>query len=299
MKKLVVLYLSLFPFQVAAEEEFSLEAEIELGYGYDSNVSVDDLDLSTNIGDQFADISMSGNVNYKSRKDVRYSASLILSQKLYDTFDQFDGLLALASLSASKEVGDFEFGLTARYIDYQLDDDGFLTITQFSPTVGWFHSKKTYLRFAFERSDESYEQNSLRDNKRDMISASFYYFVNGLRKYIAVKTEIAQKKADASVFDNDAWQIRFSFFNRLNFFSRASTLKLAYLYQERDYAESVNPVIGDFREDQRHRYEIELAMPINEHWSIISKIISNDYESNLASAGYTQQVYQLTARYDF
>ncbi|SVC67168.1 uncharacterized protein METZ01_LOCUS320022, partial [marine metagenome] len=111
VKKLVVLYLSLFPFPVAAEEEFSLEAEIELGYGYDSNVSVDDLDLSTNIGDQFADISMSGNVNYKSQKDVRYSASLTLNKKLYDTFDQFDGLLALASLSASKEVGDFEFGL--------------------------------------------------------------------------------------------------------------------------------------------------------------------------------------------
>ena len=163
----------------------------------------------------------------------------------------------------------------------------------------WDERDKVLWLSCCELQNYSEWQNSLRDNKRDVISASFYYFVNGLRKYIAVQTEIAQKKADTAVFDNDAWQIRFSFFNRLNFFSRASTLKLAYLYQERDYEESVNPVIGDFREDQRHRYEIELTTPINDHWSVISKIISNDYESNLASSDYTQQVYQLTARYDF
>ena len=299
MKNLVVLSLALFSIQVAADKPFSLNAEIELGYGYDSNVSLDDVDLSTNIGDQFVDVLISADASYKTQNNLQLSAGLTLSEKLYDSFNQFDGLLALASLSADKEVGDFEFGLTARYIDYQLDNDGFLTLTQLSPTVGWFYRKKTYLHFAFERSNESYEQNSPRDNNRDAIRASIYYFVNGLQKYVAVQTEIAQKKADASVFDNDAWQIRLSFFNRLNFFSRASTLKLAYQYQDRDYEESINPVVGDFRQDQRHRYEIELATPIKSPWSIISKIIYNDYESNLASSDYTQQVYQLTVRYDF
>ena len=286
-------------FPLNAQEPLSLDAEIDLGYGYDSNVSVDDVDLSTNIGDQFADIRVSAEARYNSRNNLQFSANLTLSEKLYNRFSQFDGLLTLASLSADKEVGNFNLGLTARYVDYQLDNDGFLRLTQLSPVLGWFYRKKTYLHLAFERSDESYQQDSARDSNRNEIRLSLYYFLNGLRKYIAIQAEIAQKKADASIFDNDAWQIQFSYFSRLNLFSRDSTLKLGYLYQERDYDSSVNPIIGDFRKDQRHRYELELTMPIKDAWSVISKISYNDYGSNFASSDYTQHVYQVAVRYEF
>ena len=84
-----------------------------------------------------------------------------------------------------------------------------------------------------------------------------------------------------------------------NLISRDSTIKLAYRYQVRDYDQAINPGIGEFRADKRHRYEIELTIPLNERWSVLSEIIYNDYQSNLESSDYNQHLYQLTIRYRF
>lgn len=299
MKDRIVLFAALFSFQVAAEEALSFGAQVELGYGYDSNVSVDDVDLSTNIGDQFADIQLSANSRYKTGNKLELSGHLTLSEKLYDSFNEFDGLLALVSLSADKEAGNFDFGFSAHHIDYKLDNDGFLRLTQLSPTVGWFYKEKSYVHLAYEKSDESYKQESDRDNSGQAIRASFYYFLNGLRKYFSIQAEFGEREADALVFDNEAWQIQISYLNQINLISRDSTLKFAYTHQERDYRKSINPIIGDYREDQRSRYEIELITPIKEPWSLTSKIIYNDYDSNLTSSDYTQQIYQITITYEF
>lgn len=299
VKNHIALCVAFFCFEISAGETLSFGAEIELGYGYDSNVSVDDVDLSTSIGDQFADIQLSADTTYKARNNIELSVNLALSEKLYNSFNEFDGSLALASLSAGKEVGNFEFGFLAHYIDYKLDNDGFLTLSQLSPTVAWFYKKKSYLHLAYERTNESYERESDRDNSRDGIRASFYYFINGLRKYFSVQAEIGKKEANALIFDNEVWQIEVSYFNQISVLSRDSTIKLAYLRQERDYRESINPSIGDFRGDQRHRYEIELTMPFKKPWSLSSKVIYNNYKSNLTSSDYTQQIYQMTLKYDF
>ena len=299
LKSHIALSVVLFSFQVTAEEALSFSGQIELGYGYDSNVSVDDVDLNTSIGDRFADIQLSAETSYKAQNNLEFAANLTISEKMYDSFNEFDGLLTLASLSANKEIGNLEFGFSAVHIDYKLDRAGFLKITQLSPTVGWFYQKQIYLQLAYGRSDESYKQESDRDNSRDEIRASFYYFLNGLREYFSIQVGISKEAADAKVFNNEVRQIEVSYFNRINILSRDSTLKLAYLHQERDYKKSINSMIGDFREDRRRRYEIALITPIKAPWSLTSKIIYNDYESNLTLSDYIQKIYQITLKYDF
>ena len=295
----LLFYAFLYPSLVTADDEFNASAEVELGYGYDSNVTVDDVDVSTNVGDHFLDLRLSGDLSYKTKKDAEFSAGITISDKFYNTFDQFDGLLTLASLAASKEIGDWEYSLAVRYVDYQLDGSGLLSLSQVSPTLAWFPSKKSYIRLAYTRTDESYDDNDVRNNDRDEIGASLYYFVNGLRQYVAFQAEIADEQAESDIFDNDSWQIRIAYYHRLNVISRDSTIKLAYRYQERDYDQAINPRIGEFRADKRHRYEIELTIPLNERWSVLSEIIYNDYQSNLESSDYNQHLYQLTIRYRF
>ena len=146
LKSHIALSVVLFSFQVTAEEALSFSGQIELGYGYDSNVSVDDVDLNTSIGDRFADIQLSAESRYKAQNNLEFAANLTISEKMYGSFNEFDGLLTLASLSANKEIGNLEFGFSAVHIDYKLDRAGFLKITQLSPTVGWFYQKQIYLQ---------------------------------------------------------------------------------------------------------------------------------------------------------
>lgn len=283
----------------ADESPLSYEADIELGYGYDSNVSVDDVDLTTNVGDQFADLRLSGKISYETENDAEFSAGLTLSEKLYDTFDRFDGSLALATLSANKELGDVELGIAARYVDYDLDDRDFLSLSQVSPSLSWFPSKETYVRLTYEYSDESYERNNGRDNERHELGGAFYYFINGLRHYISFQAQLSEEDADSELFNNDAWQFRANYHRTFKLFSADAELKLSYRFQNRQYDDLSDPDIGDFREDDRNRYELELEIPFATKWAIVSEIIYNDYESNLESADYTQEVYQVTLKYEF
>lgn len=300
MKKYLILLIALCASSFAvAESAVTTDAEVEIGYGYDSNVSVDDVDLNTNVGDQFADIRLSGDVKFENASGTEFSAGLTLTEKRYNTFDRFDGSLALLSLSANKPIGDLEVSLTARYIDYQLDGDGFLDLTQLAKTFSWFPGKKTYIRVGYEYSDENYDRNPDRDNDRHEVNASLFYFINGLRHYVSVQAEAAAEQAEEEIFDNDLRQVRVSYHRKFDLFEKDATLKLRYRYQNRRYDEDLNPAIDAFREDDRHRYEVELDIELNRNWSILTEAIYNDYRSSLNSADYTQEVFQVTVAYKF
>ena len=299
VKKLLITGVFLLPPIALAAGGLSTSAEFDVGYGYDSNVSVDDVDLSTNIGDQLYDLRVAGDLKYEVNDELSFSGGLTLTDKRYDTFDQYDGRLTLATIAATKKSGALEWGLTARFIDYQLDGDGLLELKQVSPTLSWFPSKKTFVRVSYELSDESYDANRGRDNDRDELGFSFYYFVSGLRHYVTLQAEVAREVATTDQFSKDVRQLRLAWYRRLDVFGRNARFKLGYRYQERDYDEGVNVSIGDFRADTRHRYEVELDVPLNKHWSVRSEVVYNDYESNFQSADYTQQMYQITVKYKF
>ena len=192
IKSLLPLRIIVFPLFAEAKDNLELSAEVEVSYGYESNVSVDDVDLNTNIGDQFIDLRFSSDLVFKIQESTEMSAGLTVSDRFYDTFDEFDGLLSLASLAVSHQKGDWEYGLITRYIDYQLDGSELLARLKF-PSLAWFPSKRTYLYLNYERSRETYSKNSQRNNDRDEVGAAFYYFINGLRQYITIQTDVAKK----------------------------------------------------------------------------------------------------------
>lgn len=272
-------------------------ADIGLGYGYDSNVVIDDIDLDTSRGDKFVDLKLGGRLRFETANESVFSGSLTVNEKQYESFDQFDGRLSIVSLSQEREFSDKTLGLAVRYIDYRLDHDDFLTIVQVSPTLSWFPTRNTFLRFAYEFNDETFETSPGRDNKQHELGVTGYYFINGLQKYVIFKAEVSRDEADDDVFANDAYELRLSYRQKINLFTEQATLALTYRYQDRDYDEARNPVIDDFRHDERHRYEVALEQPITKSLSLAVRVSANDYGSNLESVDYSQQVYQLTLGY--
>ncbi len=281
-----------------AEGKVDWSTELELGYGYDSNVAVDDVDLATETGDRFADFSISGGVSYEVSEGLALSADLLLSEKQYKQFETFDGRLSMVSLGVQRELKTFELGLSIRYIDYQLNNEGFLSLTQVSPTVAWFPTKKTYVRAAYEFSEESFDVESDRDNRQQKVSLRGYLFLNGLRKYFLARLQYVRDEAADNVFDNDASEIAVSYRQEFSIGAKELAMELGYRYQRRDYEEAVHPELTTFRHDRRRRFELQLTWPLSDAFTLVSKIHRNDYRSNLESADYDQQVYMLSLKYE-
>ncbi len=283
-----------------AQEKSKLEwsSDLEASYGYDSNVSVDDVDFSISQGDQFANFKVGGRMEL-DRGDEEYTASLSVSEKLYDTFDEFDGRLTLARGSAEKKVGRYTLDMTGRYIDYRLDNEAFIDMYQLAPSISWFPTKRVFLRFAYQYSDESFDRNSGRDNDRHEFGGTAYYFMNGIRQYVSARLQYAEEGADDDEFSNDEVRFRLAYHQRFKMFGKEARLKLAYRYLTRDFDDIINPEIGEKRDDDRHRYEIELEVPINEAFSVSLDLVSNDNQSNLPSADYRHEVYQIGVKYEF
>lgn len=280
---------------LAAEADWS--ASVELGYGYDSNVAVDDVDLATERGDQFHDLSLSAGAEKALDENWTLNADVSLSEKKYRTFDAFDGRLALLSLNLERKYRRVDFGLAVRHIDYQLDHEGFLALTQYSPSLSWFVSRSIYLRAAYEYSDERFDRQFARDNQQDLLSLRAYWFMNGLKQYLLFHARHADDDARDERFSNRSTEYSLRFHQSLGVGAEGVTLELAARYQQRDY-DRFNSATVARREDRRTRFEVSLEVPVSERFALIARVSDNDHRSNLEVADYAQRVASLTLRYE-
>lgn len=270
----------------------------ELGIGRDSNVAIDDLDLSISQGDHFTDIGGSLDLKYSPDERTDLGASLTVSEKAYHEFSEFDGQLVLASLRADRKIGDVTAGLTLRDINYDLDESRFLRLQQVAPSLSWFPAQKVYVRLDYEWSDETYFVAPDRNNEQQSLSLSTYLFINGLRHYWTVRGKFSRDKADNPTFSNDARELRLLYHRGFSLMKADASIDLIYRFQQRNFMEAREPTIDDFRIDRRGRYEARLNIPVGERFEISLRYSSADYRSNLDAAAFSQNLFQLKLSYE-
>lgn len=294
---LALLILLLVPGWLLAKEGVSGSVELEMGYGHDSNVSVDDVELSTSLGDSYRDLGVGADIHFEPVEGLDLGASFNLADKRYTTFDEFDGRLSLVSLSADKDLQGYSLGSSLRYIDYRLDGDAFLELLQFAPTISWFPSTRVYIRLGYERSHERFPEAVGRNNDQDQFDGSVYYFVNGLRHYWMVRLSVLRDSADDPVFSNDSREARLVYHREFTLFDRDTQIEVSYRFQNRRYDEGLEPSIRQYREDSRARFEIRGKYPVSKQLELELRALNADNRSNLNSADYEQSLVQLTLRY--
>ena len=288
------LLLAVIPMTVHGQEAVTWSAEAELGYGYDSNVAVDEVDLNTSKGDQFTDISVAGGLAYQGRHDVEWTLDATLSEKQYVSFDEFDGLLGLVSLGIEKKFARLSAGADLRHVRYRLDGDGFLTMWQIAPYVGFFPSRHTYARVTWEYGAESFDEAGDRDNSESRFELLGYYFLSGLRRHFTLRYQYGEAGAEDDLYDNRSRDARLTYHHE---FDGGTRLRLGYRVQWRDYDALRHPAINGFRADRRERAELSVTWPLADRFLLSFEAYDNDFSSNLESADYDQQVYQLSLKY--
>jgi hypothetical protein len=273
--------------QYTGKNRFS--AEVRVGGEYDSNVSIDELDASSGKSDYAA--LLEGQLEYQRKfsKEGQFTLGYDLSQSLYDEFSELNRQTHILSADLGSGFGDTDIGISYHYVDSRLDGDDFLTMQRASVYASRFLSKKWFSRLAYVYTDKDIVDRRDRDADTDAGEIDVYWFRQGLRSYFNVGYRYKDENANGDQFDYKSNSFKLRYIQRFELFERLAKLELAWRYEDRDYS-SPTPSIGEDRDDERNRWQVEVEIPVLEQAGIIVYYNFNDYDSNLQRADYRQHV---------
>ena len=266
---------------------FTFEGKI--GAEYNSNVAVQELDANTGQGDWAATLNARADVSGAPMDKLKLSAGYEFSQTLHDEFDAFDITLHRLYGDASYDFSGVTAGVMVNLAQANLDGDKYLTFTQVSPYVSHQFGDGLFVRVAYAATDKSFDGRPTRDAKSDAISGDAYFFLNGTKQYVAVGGKATKEDANDNTLDYDAGSARVRYLQRFPAFDRELTFRAGVEYEKRDY-DAPTPSIGAPRSDKRSGVDFSLEAPINDTLFVEASYRYGDYQSNLASADYNEQV---------
>ncbi|TQV86236.1 DUF560 domain-containing protein [Exilibacterium tricleocarpae] len=282
-----------------AQPAFSdFSAEVSAGVEYDSNISVERLDINTTESDYAALVDLDLDYKLSLTKAVKVTTGYSFSQSLHQDLDDFDVQTHLFSAGLSSDFGRTTAGVNYYYADSSLGGDGFLTLQQASPYISHYFTKQVFLRSAFTYTDKDFDGRPARDADAAALGADLYYFIDGSKHYVSFGYKYEDEDANTDRFDHDSQQLRLRWVKRLDILGKESKLKLGWRYEQRDY-DAIDSAGTRRRDDDRHRWEAELELPLSKQSYLALEYQYSDYESTLAAADYTQHMARVRAGYKF
>ena len=117
-----------------------------------------------------------------------------------------------------------------------------------------------------------------------------------MRSYFNLGYRFRDEDARAAQFDYQSNSAKLRYVQRIDWLSRTTKLELSWRFEERNY-DSVTPSIGEKRDEDRSRWRIDYEVPVVEKGTLQFYYGYSDYNSNLPSADYTQDL--LGARFTY
>ena len=270
-----------------AHAEYS--AELGIGAEYDSNVSVEEVDVSSNQGDHALTLNAGLGASKEVSRGVELAASYDFNQNLYDEFSRVDRQTHILGSDLTVDLDALDTGLSFFYIHSRLDNEKFLELYRVSPSISGFLAKKWFGRAAYVYADKSIERSPDRDADTHSGELDLYYFHRGLRSYFNLGYRYKDEDAKSDRLDYTSNGIKLRYIRRFDIFSRIAKLELAWRYEDRDYS-SITPSIDENRDDQRHRWRLDFEIPMigKSAWQLYYS--HADYDSNYPSADYDQDL---------
>ena len=264
-------------------------ASASVGWEYDSNVSVDEVDVDSTAGDSL--IALAANLSYKNNLSEKTSGTLSygFSQNSYSDFSSFDLRTHTVSGNLTHDFGKFKGGSTVRHIIADLDSEDFLTLDQISFFANRFVNKTVYLHGEYTYTDKELDSFAGRDATKNSLSADVYFFLDGAKRFWVVGYKYEDEDANDAQFDRSIQSFKVRYNHRFQALGREMKIKLKSRYQLRDY-DAITPSIGEIRDEDRLRLGVELEIPLKNRFFTVVEYEYSDFSSNLPSADYTQSV---------
>ena len=262
-------------------------AELGVGVEYDSNVSVEEVDISSNKGDYALTLDAGFGLKQELPGDADLALTYDFSQSEYDTYSQVDRQTHMLGMDVAINFEGMDPGVSVYYINSRLDGSQFLELYRLSPYVSGFISKKWFARGAYVYSDKTVNDREGRDATSNAGEADLYFFFRGLRTYFNIGYRLRDEDAKADQYDYLSNGVKLRFIQRFELFSRLTKLELAWRYEDRDYS-SDTPSINKKRHDQRNRLRLDFQIPVFNRGAVQFFAGYADYDSNYPPAAYDQ-----------
>jgi hypothetical protein len=275
--------------QTAPSSATSWYGEVGIGGEYDTNVSVDEVDISSGQSDYALIADLELGVQHKFTARTQGSLTYDVSQSVYREFSRVNRLTQIIGADLSTQLESASAGLSAYYIDAQLDGEAFLRYSRISPSVSGFVSQRWFGRGAYVYAERKIDQRARRNATTQAGEVDFYYFHRGLRSYANLGYRYRDEDAVAPELDFRAHALKLRYIRRVDFFDRKAKVEVAMRYEVRDYL-AEEPTIQERRDDNRLRWQLDFEVPLSERFTVQAYFSYGDYQSNLPRADFTQTI---------
>jgi len=263
--------------------------EIGVGAEYDTNVSVDEVDVTSGEADSAWLVDFELGVTQPLGKRTDLNLNYDFSQATYERFSRVDRQTHILGADVGTDLGKANTGISAYYINSRLDGEPFLEYLRVSPSLSGFLAKKWFARGAYVFSERTIEDRADRDATTHSGEADLYYFHRGLRSYFNIGYRYRDEDATAARFDFRSHGLKLRYIRRFDLFERQAKVELAWRFEARRYL-SPTPSIGEDREDDRSRWKLDLEVPLTRRLALQTYASYGNYESNLPRADFTQTI---------
>ena len=275
-----------------------LSGSISLGAEYDSNVSLDEGDINSHLGD--AAVTLGANVDLRviDTKPLRLRLGYGFDLTTHQDLEDFDLEIHQLTASASLRAGKASLGMDYRYAHVRLDRDGFLDLHFVSPSISGFVSKNGFARLGATYTRKAYRTSTKLDANTLQLTADFYRFFSKRKGYVALGIRHDAENAGGPEFDYRANQASVRAQIPFRAIKTAIRLQLSYAYGERDYR-NVTPSIGERRREKRSTYGISLDAALTKRLSFRPALRFVDRQSNVPAFDYREHTVTTELRYKF
>lgn len=280
-------------------KSFTFDAELAALFGNNSNVVVEEIDLTTTTTDTFFTTRAKANADYAFSKQHSASVSISYNDKQYSAADSFNLQTNFFSAGYKFKHEAYTINLDYRRASAKLGGNDFLVLTQVSPALSFFVNKQNFVRISYTRIDKELVNNPIRNAKSDEYGLGYYFFWKGLNDYFISSVKFRQEHTLEPIFNFSSYQVRFAYKKRYSAMGYNVRLTVDAKYRQRDYNETLNPAINEFRTDKRSAFGIvnEAEVLDDFFWNLELSYVTNN--TNLANAAFSETVLTSGIKYQF
>ncbi len=172
-----------------------------IGVQYDDNVTTDETDNSSNKADKA--LLLDFGLAYKALDTPALGLEIgyDFSQSLFEDLTDFDLTTNSLSVSAEREIGDYDAGFNYIYTRTLLGGKDFLSTNNLSPTLGYAVNERWYIAARYNYVNKNFITNDPRDAHQNSGTVdNFLFFMQG-KAYVSLGYKAEDEDTDGDEFD--------------------------------------------------------------------------------------------------
>ena len=285
----------------AAEEGEPLSLSVNAGFESDSNITVDAIDTTSNVGDEAFVFDGSADYKFVDDKQYGFSAGYNFYMNRHQDLDAFDMTLHGINLDGRYTVSDVDLGLAYSFNAVRLGGNSFLDMNTIRPNIGYLTAgNKVYLLGSYEYQKQKFKQTALigRNATRNSGSIKAIYLMGKGRTITGGYTYL-DHKTDQLAYAYTGHVIEISTKLPVDFMQRETTVRAGYKLQSRDYDDASLLYDTVVRSDTRHTLSASWQVPIKNGFSAKGEFEHIKSNSTYAPVDYSENIWTLTIGWEY